>query len=439
MQPWDEDYVDDGGHRPQDDVPLDYFLAQGDRASIKGTGSPFFSGREAEINAFRESTRSLAIGEGANATIIVEGPPGSGKSALLDQFAADVNNYPEHHGRTWIAVPINGAIAMSPRAIMAAVDRAIATRLASTATTDKRALDRLSKLLHIPEAEAALAAAKAISDRGVAAFGFRIGKKDNQSPRHMEDLVDLRGRQWAEWNIVLMFDEAQHISADSVDSHPGTLSSIHQGLVQLPLIFCAFGLQGTAAALKRAGVSRLTRKRRIGILGLQEEQVGMAVKRAFRQYDVRNSEQLAHAIVERSDGWPQHLAVYLEAALDQAKPQIKARNFADGSKLDVKAILSEGDEMRKSYYGDRLESLAAVNPSFAKYAEGLANQLRQARHPLLADDIMRQVIKDHGVTESIADEFLVAATGCGLVATDQDQRYFSPIPSFVTHLSKRNA
>ena len=63
----------------------------------------------------------------------------------------------------------------------------------------------------------------------------------------MEDLVDLRGRQWDEWNIVLMIDEAQHISADSPGSHPGTLSSIHQGLAQLPIIFCAFGLQGTTA------------------------------------------------------------------------------------------------------------------------------------------------------------------------------------------------
>ena len=93
----------------------------------------------------------MAIGERANATIIVEGPPGCGKSALLDQFSADVNSYPEHNGRTWIAVPINGAIAMSPSAIMAAVDRAIVTRLAGTATADEGALGRLSKLLHIQD------------------------------------------------------------------------------------------------------------------------------------------------------------------------------------------------------------------------------------------------------------------------------------------------
>ena len=92
--------------------------------------------------------------------------------------------------------------------------------------------------------------------------------------------------------------------------------------------------------------------------------------------------------------------------------------------------------MRKGYYQDRLESLAAVNPSFTKYAGGMANQLRQAKQPLFADDITRQVIKDHGVTEFVADDFLMSAKSCGLVATDKSQRYFSPIPSFLTHLAE---
>ena len=65
MRPWDENYVDDGGLRPQDDVSLERFLAQGDRTSLKGVGTPFFSGREAEVNTFRGAARALAIGESA--------------------------------------------------------------------------------------------------------------------------------------------------------------------------------------------------------------------------------------------------------------------------------------------------------------------------------------------------------------------------------------
>ena len=435
MQPWDETYVDDGELRPQDDVPLERFLAQSDRAALKGTGTPFFSGRDAYVNTFRGAARALAIGEKPNATVIVEGPPGCGKSALLEQFSADVGNYPEHDGRTWIAVPINGAIAMSPRGIMGAVDRAIVTRLANTATGDEGALGRLSKLLQIGDPNSALDAAKAISDRGIAAFGFSIGKKDKQPPRHMEDLVDLRGKQWNEWNIVLMIDEAQHISADGTDSHAGTLSSIHQGLVQIPIMFCAFGLQGTVAALKSVGVSRPACERDVYPLGLADEHVDMAVQRAFRQYDVRDGGELAHTIVKRTGGWPQHLAVYLRAALDKAKPQIKAREPVDASTLDMKDILSEGDRRRESYYRSRIESLAAEEPVFMDYAEGLARSLRRAKQPLSASEMLRLVIDEHGASEHDANRFLKGARQCGLVATDQNRRYFSPIPSFLTYLA----
>ena len=53
-------YRDTGGLRAQDNVDLDVFIGSGDRVEIRqdrveirqGTPSPFFSGREAEIQAF---------------------------------------------------------------------------------------------------------------------------------------------------------------------------------------------------------------------------------------------------------------------------------------------------------------------------------------------------------------------------------------------------
>ena len=92
MAIWDEEYVDRGGLREQDRVPLADFLAFKDRAQITGRGVPFFSGRETEVSAFRQAASALARGHRGNATIVVEGPPGAGKSATLSQFAA------RHHG-----------------------------------------------------------------------------------------------------------------------------------------------------------------------------------------------------------------------------------------------------------------------------------------------------------------------------------------------------
>ena len=89
----DEKYRDDGKLRDQDKVDLDRYLSMRDRAPATGRGVPFFSGREREVGVFRGMVNDLSRGLAANASIVVEGPPGAGKSALM---------WPIHGG---IAVP----------------------------------------------------------------------------------------------------------------------------------------------------------------------------------------------------------------------------------------------------------------------------------------------------------------------------------------------
>ena len=78
----DATYQDHGNLRGQDSIGAERYLLLKDRAPMTGRGVPFFSGREAEISAFREMANGLSLGDGANATIVVEGPPGAGKSAF---------------------------------------------------------------------------------------------------------------------------------------------------------------------------------------------------------------------------------------------------------------------------------------------------------------------------------------------------------------------
>ena len=108
------------------------FLAVRERAQFTGRGQPFFSGREREINAFREVANALLLGHRGNAMLIIEGPPGAGKSALLAQFQEEMRSLPPtaSGARRWLPVTLDGALAMSPPEIMAAVDEAMAHRLA---------------------------------------------------------------------------------------------------------------------------------------------------------------------------------------------------------------------------------------------------------------------------------------------------------------------
>ncbi len=90
----DEKYRDGGGLRDQDLVSTKVFVSDRDRAQITGRGVPFFSAREAEIHAFRKVANALLLGRQGNATVVVEGPPGAGKSALMSQFMEEMRSFP---------------------------------------------------------------------------------------------------------------------------------------------------------------------------------------------------------------------------------------------------------------------------------------------------------------------------------------------------------
>jgi len=61
----DENYRDDCKLRGQDIVDAERYLAMRDRAPATGRGVPFFSGREAEIRAFRKMAKKLGKDAGA--------------------------------------------------------------------------------------------------------------------------------------------------------------------------------------------------------------------------------------------------------------------------------------------------------------------------------------------------------------------------------------
>lgn len=222
MEAVDANYVDDGTLREQDGVPLPVFLADKDRAQLTGRGQPFFSGREREVNAFRSMANALLLGRSGNATVVVEGPPRAGKSALMAQFQEEMRTLPptgSGAGR-WLPVTLDGALAMSPQAIMSVVDGAIAKRLAHDDLMDAR-----------------------------------DGDEEAPPPSTVLELADLRGRHWSGWQIVLPIDEA-HRHGVSVEAaagflrkakHNGLLETDGEGRCSMPVPSFANHLLGEAA------------------------------------------------------------------------------------------------------------------------------------------------------------------------------------------------
>ncbi len=175
---------------------------------------------------------------------------------------------------------------------MAATDEAVAARLARDVVEAKdrdavaSSIERLAALFGQKTWENARAVAQDVLDRGFSAMGFAVGGKAAPPPETVLDLSALGGRHWGDWQIALLIDEAQGISANVPGAAPGTLSSIHQGLASLPLSFCAFGLPGARDALTGVGISRGSTGYNLPLASLDSRAAHMAVERCFAQYEV---------------------------------------------------------------------------------------------------------------------------------------------------------
>ena len=449
----DEAYSDDGALRSQDRVSAEVFVTNKDRTQVTGRGVPFFSGREAEVRVFRRVANALLLGQQGNATVVVEGPPGAGKSALMAQFMEEMRSFPPagSAGRRWLPVEIDAEAAESPAVIADEIDRAIVGRLAKgllssggegqEGTGDPSGLvKRLGEYWG-----AGLNAAKARSmareflDRGGSVLGFSLGASREGPPR---TLAQAAGRRpaWHSWQIVLLIDEAQGIEPGQPHAGRGTLSALHKGTVKAPISFCAFGLPGVLAALGEVNVSRLTSGRTIHLAGLDDTAAQHTANRCLNALGVANAAPWREAVLTRSANWPQHLGIYLTEAIEQIRAA--SPNEMDARRANLAAAMRLGDKRRMEYYEQRMARLCLRRGEFEEVARELAPFLREHGGKVSYSNLLNRVSEIAATTPSLygagATQFMRDAEHAGLlsVSSAPGGRVCSmPIPSFGRYLS----
>lgn len=411
------EYVDDDALREQDQVELDRYLKATDRAEDwPAAGQPFFSGREAQINAFRAMLDVMLDGRRANLAFVAHGAPGAGKSALLSQLVADMDDLPTSGGKPWLPVEIPRSAAASPHAVERAANRAMADRLSrrggaavreaaerAQATLQsalggplgesgvrEEASDLFQRLreqpLDLPQADALgdqaqgiLAQAgsgvhkalHAVMRRGFGAFGVALGPAPGVPDEGIMDVVAANPALWQEHRVVLFIDEAQNLKPGS-ESARELLETIYQGRAGAAVGLCFGGLPDTKSVLGDMGISRLPSGRtpRLGPLRLAEAET--AIRRAFRQFRVCGGEGWIAPLAERSFGWPQHLQRHLTAALEVIRDADMDAGCADFAKA-----VQRGDRLREAYYHDRVESMSAHEDEVALVAQAFRDASRQ--------------------------------------------------------------
>ena len=445
----DTTYQDQGNLRGQDSIDAERYLLLKDRAPMTGRGVPFFSGREVEISTFREMANGLSLGDGANATIVVEGPPGAGKSALMCQFMEEMRSLPptETGRRRWLPVPLSAESAESPSHIADVIDKAIVTRLAGELLAAEGAarppgeaatlVGRLGEYWGRLDAVGAKAKAREFFDRGGSVLGFSLGASREGPPTTMAEASERRSNAWQPWQIVLMIDEAQGIAPGKPHGGKGTLSALHQGLVKSPVSFCAFGLPGTLLALADVNVSRLVDGRTMRLGGLDAAAARQTVNRCFSAFDVEGGGPWREAILKRAANWPQHLAVYLNAAISRIREA--SPDCMDARRADITAAMRLGDRSRAKYYRQRVARMRRRHGGFEKLARELVPSLRERGGRLPYSDLF-DLVEEVGrrtstLTGANATQFIQDAEHSGFLALNADEASYSmPIPSFAGHL-----
>ncbi len=407
---------------PADPLPLEIWLDQTDRSEVGR--EPFFRGRDMEFDVFRRAAGSLHDGRVGGGTMVFQGAPGAGKSALMEECLEAVRRHSTPEA-PWVAVALNPGSLDSPVEVIEALVKAANTeneRLrkmaagTSVARTLDDLLDRGGKLY------------RELSERGGGAFGLSVGGRGEErvkAGRAFRNAAKLLGK----YHIVVCVDEAQNtpVSGNTKD----VMDCLHRDPQGIPLVAAFFGLSDTTRALRQCGLSRFGSGRVVTLEPLPHEDSARAIRDAFAAYGFSGAPEHREAWVNRlaelSQGWPQHVNRVAVAASRVIR--------ANGGRLDA-AHLDEaaaaGEAYKREYYAGRLE---AASSRYWIYRD-LAFAAERNGGVLSWDGIHSLTGKVRDGTGESMEDFLTDALHAGLLAPAPElpDHYRIPIPSLGDYL-----
>ena len=268
-----------------------------------------FAGREDEIELIDSAVQATREGEVGH-TVVIQGPPGAGKTALLHEYGARLLANSGEGGLPVVPVSLRPAdLAASPTAILTEVDRQFSEFMATGRWG--ASLNRMFEGV-------------SFVGRTLFAIGTKRDIKDftpsARAPKSLPVALDeyMRFRfDRRDSTVVLMVDEAQNLPDES--HMRSNLDALHGGVQgRMRTLLVCFGLQNTATRLSELGLSRLASDHTRGIALLSDDESQQAVmgalETAFAHVAFDEQQRLAwlgaaaDVILAESGNFPQHLA-----------------------------------------------------------------------------------------------------------------------------------
>ncbi len=413
--------------RPVEAPPLDEWLGRVDRAEVGR--EPFFCGRDEEYKIFQKAANSLKSGHIGGGTMIFQGAPGAGKTALMMECmeAVRLHSTPED---PWVAVSIGPATLRSASGVvMIMIEEANRER--------ERLLEKFPKRIPGKFEKLKVAGQKLLSElvkRGytVGAGGLDVTMHGKPASAHNQEdiLADLLFRDAAplfkDIHMVIFVDEAQNTPVS--ESTTAVMDCLHRDAKGIPLVTAFFGLSDTKVVLRQCGLSRFARGRVATLDILSHEEAASALQSVFNAYgpEISATFQTAWAdeLARLSQGWPQHVKCVSVAAASLIRDhegRIEKNMLAE--------ILKHGQELMEDYYSFRLEACSEDTVVY----EQIARAANEIPNGVLSRTCLRKItasfLKESNTT---FDDFLTNALHAGvLMELNQPPKHYRiPIPSF---------
>ena len=379
-----------------------------------------FAGRTAEIGSVLRAAANPPPEGPVGRTVLVQGAPGSGKTALFSQLRKHLQADDSVGVISLETVPVD--------------------------TTAQRTYGHLATLLvHAP-----LPTRNADARRDVRLGGsLGIVRADTSSSRHeasptfysANDIAsEFKGRWGPKQRVVILVDEVQEVV-------PGTeaaalLRDLHTQ-AKVPVLLACAGLSNSERTLADAGLSRIDNKIPLGRLSSSETlDCAQRSLRTAIDRGVRAShgalDRWAEALARASDDWPRHLQVYLQATWQALSEQDKP----DLDQASLESVVGAGNRKRLEYYESRIAASGTPAGVIAALHRRILDQGRLPEQEA-RETIWRSVEElDEGLRRDWAARFDGSGEKCftallraGVVDLDAMNRCGSPMPSFSRYLT----
>ena len=380
-----------------------------------------FVGREQVLESVEGKLRRIAeIGHSVSNTQVVQGPPGAGKTSLI-------NFLTERYQRSNVVpVCLSGGDLANPVAV--------ASAFVEGCGIDTRVLE------HAHETGVS-------GSLGIKWLNIAAGKT-----KQTASAIDRLLQGVPLWNVLnnflqvpketlflVLVDEVQRITPNA-DRRENTIAvQLHDGHTGKFMVLPVFaGLSDTRPRLSDAGISRIP-DGAVHVLGaLSQEETKAAIHGFLNHasfafngaFDESLQRQVSEPLTFASEGYPRHIHCYLQGL---------ARELLQNTGLlDMDHVLEYGHNLRIAYCRDRLQM--AKLGDFAKVLIAAA-QASEHDEPLSIKSLKERAKKDYAMAEDKIETYVERAIHAGVlepVGEELDPEMVEfPIPSLHTFVALR--